>query len=47
VFVENDVLKAEHAFSVFGRPFLVLHYRITRKPPSADSKDSEAKDLAK
>jgi hypothetical protein len=25
-------LRAEHAFWVFGRPFLVLHYRIRRKP---------------
>jgi len=24
-------LRAEHAFSVFGRPFLVLHYRMHRK----------------
>ena len=47
VFVENDELKAEHAFSVFGRPFLVLYYRISRKPSSADPKDSEVKDLAK
>jgi hypothetical protein len=27
-------LRAEHAFWVFGFPFLVLHYRMTRKPPS-------------
>jgi hypothetical protein len=25
-------LRAEHAFWVFGLPFLVLHYRISRKP---------------
>ena len=25
-------LRAEHAFSVFGIPFLVLHYAMTRKP---------------
>ena len=31
VYVEGEELKAEHAFSVFGRPFLVLHYRITGK----------------
>jgi len=24
-------LRAEHAFWVFGLPFLVLHYRIARK----------------
>jgi hypothetical protein len=32
VFVEQGELRADHAFSVFGRPFLVLRYRITRKP---------------
>jgi hypothetical protein len=32
VYVENDELRAEHAFWVFGFPFLVLHYRIHRKP---------------
>jgi hypothetical protein len=26
-------LRAEHAFWVFGFPFLVLHYRMHRKPP--------------
>jgi hypothetical protein len=31
VHVENGELRAEHAFSVFGFPFLVLHYRIDRK----------------
>ena len=31
VFVEDGVLRAEHAFWVFGFPFLVLHYRIARK----------------
>jgi hypothetical protein len=31
VFVEDGVLRAEHAFWVFGFPFLVLHYRISRK----------------
>ena len=25
-------LRAEHAFAVFGIPFLVLHYRMHRKP---------------
>jgi hypothetical protein len=25
-------LRAEHAFWVFGLPFLVLHYTIRRKP---------------
>ena len=32
VYVENGALRAEHAFWVFGFPFLTLHYRITRKP---------------
>ena len=31
VYVEGGELRAEHAFWVFGLPFLVLHYRITRK----------------
>lgn len=34
VFVEDGALRAEHAFWVFGFPFLVLHYRITRKTTS-------------
>jgi len=32
VHVVDGDLRAEHAFSVFGLPFLVLHYRIARKP---------------
>jgi hypothetical protein len=32
VYVENDALRAKHAFWVFGLPFLVLDYRMTRKP---------------
>jgi hypothetical protein len=31
VFVEDDELRASHAFWVFGFPFLVLHYRIRAK----------------
>jgi hypothetical protein len=31
VFVSNGELRAEHAFWVFGFPFLVLHYRMHRK----------------
>jgi hypothetical protein len=31
VYVHDGELRAEHAFSVFGLPFLVLHYRIHRK----------------
>jgi len=35
VYVEDGQLRAEHAFWVFGFPFLVLHYRMHRKPPRA------------
>jgi hypothetical protein len=31
VHVQDDELRAEHAFWVFGLPFLVLHYRLHRK----------------
>jgi hypothetical protein len=31
VYVDDGELRAEHAFWVFGFPFLVLHYRIRRK----------------
>ena len=34
VHVQDGELRAEHAFSVFGLPFLILHYRIHRKPAS-------------
>jgi hypothetical protein len=34
VYVHDGELRAEHAFSVFGLPFLILHYRMRRKPPS-------------
>ena len=34
VYVDGDQLKAEHAFWVFGFPFLVLHYRMFRKSPA-------------
>jgi hypothetical protein len=33
VYVKGGELRAEHAFRVFGFPFLVLHYGIHRKPP--------------
>jgi hypothetical protein len=32
VYVRDGELRAEHAFWVFGFPFLILHYRINRKP---------------
>jgi hypothetical protein len=31
VYVEDGALRAEHAFWLFGFPFLTLHYRIARK----------------
>ena len=34
VYVGNGSLRAEHAFWIFGFPFLTLHYRITRKHPA-------------
>jgi hypothetical protein len=37
VFLVDGELRAEHAFWVFGLPFLVLHYRMARKPQSAES----------
>jgi hypothetical protein len=35
VYVRDGELRAEHAFWVFGFPFLVLHYDIRRKPAPA------------
>jgi hypothetical protein len=35
VYVQDDELRADHAFSVFGLPFLVLHYRMHRKQPAS------------
>jgi hypothetical protein len=32
VYLDDGVLRAEHAFWVFGFAFLTLHYRIARKP---------------
>jgi hypothetical protein len=32
VYVRDGEPRAEHAFAVFGLPFLVLHYRMCRKP---------------
>lgn len=37
VFVEDGRLRAEHAFWVFGLPFLVLHYDIRRKEDTGRS----------
>ncbi|MBB5868457.1 hypothetical protein F4553_001836 [Allocatelliglobosispora scoriae] len=35
VYAEGGTLRAEHAFRVFGLPFLILHYRIYRKDRAA------------
>jgi hypothetical protein len=35
VYVQDGELRAEHAFWVFGLPFLVLHYRMRRKPAAS------------
>jgi hypothetical protein len=35
VYARDGELRAEHAFWVFGLPFLILHYRIRRKPAPA------------
>ncbi len=35
VHVENGQLRADHAFAVFGLPFLTLRYTIDRKPESS------------
>ena len=35
VYLQDGDLRADHAFSVFGFPFLVLHYRMSRKLPGA------------
>jgi len=37
VYVADGELRAEHAFWVFGFPFLVLHYRMHRKPVKSPS----------
>jgi hypothetical protein len=37
VYVQDGELRAEHAFWVFGFPFLVLHYRIRPKANPTDS----------
>jgi hypothetical protein len=40
VYVQDGQLRAEHAFWVFGFPFLVLHYRMQRKEEAARGVDS-------
>ncbi|MGI5170224.1 hypothetical protein ACQEU3_38310 [Spirillospora sp. CA-253888] len=41
VYTHDGELRAEHAFSVFGIPFLVLHYRMHPKSPAPPSHGSE------
>jgi hypothetical protein len=35
VYIEDDQLRAAHAFWVFGLPFLILRYRIRPKTPGS------------
>ncbi len=42
VYVQDGELRAEHAFSVFGIPFMVLHYRMHRKPGAPSGPDGRA-----
>jgi hypothetical protein len=42
VHADGDLLRAEHAFSVFGFPFLVLHYSIRRKPSGPEGAGPKA-----
>ncbi|HJU97060.1 MAG TPA: hypothetical protein VJ644_03705 [Jiangellaceae bacterium] len=39
VYVQDGQLRAEHAFWIFGFPFLVLHYRMQRLPEPARGRD--------
>jgi hypothetical protein len=36
VYLEHGELCAEHAFWIFGFPFMVLHYRMHRKSPTGN-----------
>ncbi len=47
VFVEGGALRAEHAFWVFGFPFLTLHYRISRKPVTSSTSASSSSEAAR
>jgi hypothetical protein len=40
VYVENDELRAQHAFWLFGIPFLVLHYSLQRKSTESSAVQS-------
>jgi hypothetical protein len=41
VYVDDGELRADHAFWVFGLPFLVLRYRIRRKPALRSDAEDE------
>jgi hypothetical protein len=41
VYVDDGELRADHAFWVFGLPFLVLRYRIRRKPALRSDSDAD------
>ncbi len=45
VYVQDGELRAEHAFSVFGLPFLVLHYRMHRKPAPGQPGEAAGREL--
>jgi hypothetical protein len=46
VYVADGALRADHAFWLFGLPFLVLRYRIRRKPAGAASEAEPRRDLS-
>jgi hypothetical protein len=41
VYVADGELRADHAFWLFGLPFLVLRYRIRRKPVPGKATEAE------
>jgi hypothetical protein len=41
VYVADGELRADHAFWLFGLPFLVLRYRIRRKPVPDHATEAE------
>ncbi len=41
VYVTDGELRADHAFWLFGLPFLVLRYRIRRKPVPGQATEAE------
>jgi hypothetical protein len=41
VYATDGELRADHAFWLFGLPFLVLRYRIRRKPVPGQATEAE------